>query len=279
MNPLRSTFPAKTSIGYQPSARFDSYLKTDRNNKSTGNTPGRQPLKAENPSIQIASLLAHELRNPLTNINLSIDMLEYSIKDKELKGYIDIIKRSSTRINSLISEFLKHQQMEVQIEKHSLRELLEEVLEMARDRIELKKITIRKVYAIQDDTIMIHRPNMKIALTNLVINAIDSMASGKGELSIITKSTVEGYFITIEDNGCGISKENLKYIFKPYFTNKPGGLGLGLAATDAILRSNQVGVNVESVEGVGTKFILLFRNSLHNLSFNGKNRSEVRLVY
>ena len=64
--------------------------------------------------------------------------------------------------------------------------------------------------------------------------------------------------IQIEDNGCGISKENLKYIFKPYFTNKPGGLGLGLATTYDILQSNHVGVNVESEEGKGTRFILSF---------------------
>jgi signal transduction histidine kinase len=98
---------------------------------------------------------------------------------------------------------------------------------------------------------------MKIALTNIIVNAIDAM-SQKGELKIITKSIERKYAIQIEDNGCGISREDLKNIFKPYFTNKPGGLGLGLAATCDILQSNHVGVFVESEEGKGTRFILLF---------------------
>ena len=231
------------------------------------------------PSTQFASFLAHELRNPLTNITLSIDMLEFSIKDKELKKFLEIIKRSSMRISVLIGELLKCQQVdEIKQENHSLHQLLDEVLEMTHDRFMLKGIVIKKVYAKQDDTILMNRPKIKMALTNIIINAIDAMKTGQGELKLVTKSIGEGYFVEIEDNGCGISKANLKYIFKPYFTNKPGGLGLGLAATDSILRSNHVEVNVESVEGSGTKFILLFKNSLHTFSSNGKNRAGVMLV-
>ena len=64
--------------------------------------------------------------------------------------------------------------------------------------------------------------------------------------------------LKIQDNGCGISPENLKNIFKPYYTGKQGGMGLGLSATYDILRSNHVGVNVVSGEGMGTRFELLF---------------------
>jgi signal transduction histidine kinase len=88
------------------------------------------------------------------------------------------------------------------------------------------------------------------------------MTSGKGQLTLLTKSMDNGYIIQIEDNGCGISKGNLKYIFKPYFTKKPGGLGLGLATTYDILRSNHVGINIESVLGKGTRFILLFKKTV-----------------
>lgn len=277
MSSLTSSFPAKASVNYKPSTKFNSYLIALPDKK---NNALKQVTTATNTSpFQFASFMAHELRNPLTNINLSIDMLEFSIKDKELKEYLEIIKRSSKRINILIGEYLKCQQVdEIKEENHSLHQLLDEVLEMSHDKLMLKRIAISKVYAKQDDTILMNRPKIKMALTNIIINAIDAMTTGRGELKLVTKSIGDGYFMEIEDNGCGISKENLKYIFKPYFTNKPGGLGLGLAATDAILRSNQVEVTVESVEGVGTKFILLFRNSLHNLSSNVRNRSKVRLV-
>ena len=277
MNPLPSSFPAKTSINFRTSSKFNSYLIAlpDKKNHAL-----KQATAVTNaPPTPFASFLAHELRNPLTNINLSIDMLEFSIKDKELKEYLEIIKRSSKRINILIAELLKCQQEdEIKEENHSLHQLLDEVLEMAHDRLMLKRIAIKKVYAKQDDTILMNRPKIKMALSNIIINAIDAMTTGQGELKLVTKSIRDGYFVEIEDNGCGISKENLKYIFKPYFTNKPGGLGLGLAATDTILRSNHVEVNVESVVDVGTKFTLLFRNSIHNLSSYGKKRAEVMLA-
>lgn len=189
-------------------------------------------------------------------------MLKSIIRHDDQKIYLDIIMRSSVRINDLIEELLKYQQAdEVQAEKHSIHQLLDEVLAMNEDRIMLKNITVRKEYTIQDCKIVVNRPKMKIALTNIIINAIDAMTSGKGELKLVTKSIDGKYVIQIEDNGCGISKGNLQHIFKPYFTNKPGGLGLGLATTYDILRSNHVGVNVESGEGEGTRFILLFKKS------------------
>ena len=215
-------------------------------------------------SDQFASSLAHEVRNPLTNIKLSVEMLESIIEDKGLKVYLDIIMRSSARINILITELLKYQLTnEVHGEKHSIQELLDEVIEMAGDRIGLKNIVVLKDYAALDCMIVLDRLKMKIALTNIIVNAIDAMGSDKGELKLVTKSIDNKYVIQIEDNGCGISQGNLKDIFTPYFTNKPGGLGLGLTTTLDILRSNHVGLNVKSEEGKGTRFILLFDKKLH----------------
>lgn len=205
------------------------------------------------------SALAHEVRNPLTNINLAVEMLKSAIKDDDQK-YLDIIMRSSVRITDLINELLKNQQAdEEQGEKYSIHQLLDEVLDMSADRIMLKHIAVRKDYAAQDCKIALNRPKMKIALTNIIINAIDAMTLERGTLKLATKSMEGKYILQIEDNGCGISKKNLKYIFTPFFTNKPGGLGLGLATTFDILRSNHVGVNVKSEEGTGTRFILLFQ--------------------
>ena len=67
----------------------------------------------------------------------------------------------------------------MQAEKHSVHQLLDEVLEMTEDRMMLKNIAVRKDYAVQDRKIVLNRPEMKIALTNIIINAIDAMTSGK----------------------------------------------------------------------------------------------------
>ena len=191
-------------------------------------------------------------------LNKPAELTLAALKDNDLKIYLAIIMRSSIRINEIINEVLKYHGVdEVQPEEHSIHHMLDEVLTMAEDRIRLKNIMVRKNYC-RDCKIMLNKPKMKIALTNIIINAIDAMTEKKGELKLITKSGKTNYVVQIEDNGCGISKGNLEHIFQAYFTNKPGGLGLGLSTTHAILHSNNVGVNVESQEGQGTKFILSF---------------------
>ncbi|MEP7374969.1 MAG: ATP-binding protein [Chitinophagaceae bacterium] len=211
---------------------------------------------------QIASVLAHEVRNPITNISLAVEMLESHVKNDEAKVYLDIILRSSMRINILINELLKnHQNEEVHTEMYSIHQLIDEVLAMAEDRIRLKNIVVYKEYAVKDCDIALNQREMKIALTNIIINAIDAMTQDKGELKLVTKADEHQCTLLIEDNGCGISTENMKSIFKPYFTNKPGGMGLGLATTQDILRLNNVIVNVESVVDEGTRFILQFKKT------------------
>lgn len=222
-------------------------------------TPPILPRTLNEDTDQFVSALVHEIRNPLTNINLSVQMLMPELNDMPLKKYIDIILRGSIQINTLINELLKYQQMdESRTEVHSIHQLLDEVLEMAKDRISLKNVKVIKQYTALNCDIPLNRPKMRIALTNIIINAIEAMTSGKGELRLVTKAVNSRYIIQIEDNGCGISKQNLQNIFKAYFTTKPSGLGIGLAKTYDILRSNHIKINVESEEGKGTSFILYF---------------------
>jgi signal transduction histidine kinase len=212
---------------------------------------------------QLASVLAHEIRNPLSTIKLSAEMLKSMVTDNNQKIFLDMIIRGSLQINDILTDLhTSLRTTEAHSEKHSIQQLLDEVLAMAEDKIMLKRITVRKEYAAKDCKMVLNEQKMKIALTNIIINAIDAMPPENGELKLVTRLTDSGYVIQIEDNGCGISKENLKNIFKPYFTNKPNGLGLGLAKTHDILRSNHVGINVKSEEGRGTRFILLFEKRI-----------------
>ena len=205
------------------------------------------------------SVFVHELRNPLNNIALSVEMLESLTDDKDLKIYLDIITRSSARMSGLINELLKPKEEEAVLpQKHSIQQLLDEVVEITKDSIALKNIAVIKDYDTEDARIFFDRPKLKIALTNIIVNAIDAMTPGKGELRLMARSTANRYRVQIEDNGCGIIKKYMSKIFKPYFTLKPGGIGLGLAATYDILRSNRVELHVESEEGEGTRFDLLF---------------------
>jgi signal transduction histidine kinase len=210
-----------------------------------------------------AAALAHEVRNPLSTINLAVEMLQATAANEDQKIYLDIIMRGSGRIKDLLADLLtSYEVKEIQYEQYSVQELLEEVLVMTDDLIRLKNILVNKEYTDQHCKILINREQMKIALTNIIINAIEAMPLGKGQLKIITKTVNHKNIVEISDNGTGISKENLKNIFKPFVTNKPLGMGLGLSTSLAILHSNHAKVNVKSEEGVGTVFILSFNRTI-----------------
>jgi signal transduction histidine kinase len=217
------------------------------------------PKTVQKQPAQFASALAHEVRNPLSNINLAVEMLQSIAKDDKHKIYLDIIRRGSGRINDLVGDLIAYYQTEeLHPENYSLNLLVDEVLAKTADRIMLKNIEVVKDYTVDESIICVDSQKIKIALTNIIINAIDAMSPENGELKLVTKSWNGKCSVEIEDNGIGISKENLKNIFKPYFTNKSGGMGLGLSSTLDILMSNHVGIDIHSQEGVGTSFILAF---------------------
>ncbi len=145
-----------------------------------------------------------------------------------------------------------------QARHYSINQLLDESLEMAKDRIILQKIKVEKLYQHDSCDANLEKSVIKIAFLNIINNAIEAMTDVKGVLKIITSSTNGRCNVTIEDNGTGISPANLKNIFVPFYTTKPMGMGVGLPSTFRILQSQQAAVKVESEEGKGTRFIISF---------------------
>jgi len=239
------------------------YCDSDRqSHNNDAHVPLAASLKSKEHVDEFIAFLAHEVRNPLTNINLSTEMLDAAIEDEELKSYVAIISRSSSRINDLITRLLNYQKPDEEDEvKSSINHIVNEVMEIMDDRIRLKNITVVKNFSTEDFFILSNRAKIKIAITNIVANAIDAMPVANGLLKLNTKLGGTEYLVEIEDNGCGISKENLQSIFNTGFTNKPGGLGFGLQITKVILQSNNVEIKVASNEGKGTKFTLLFNKN------------------
>lgn len=218
--------------------------------------------KLQEKPVQFAPALAHEIRNPLTTINLAVQILRSPVKVHDTGHYLDIIAHASGEINDLITDLFRSQQPDkMQSGQYSVHQLLDEALAMTKDRIFLKNIAVRKDYTTLDCKIWVNKLKIKIALTNIIINAIEAMPPVKGKLKLITRSINGNCVIEIQDNGVGISKANLKNIFTPYFTDKPAGMGLGLSTTIDILNSNHVKTEVGSKEGKGTRFILTFEKT------------------
>lgn len=207
---------------------------------------------------RLVSTLAHEVRNPLNNINLAVDQL-YTEIPPDSKMFLDIVNRNSKRIALLISELLSTAgPSEMRLQKRCLKEILEDTLNVALDRITLKKINIAVDYGDLEFYIMADAEKLKIAFLNIIINAIEAMEEEKGLLTI--KASTDGSYhkVMIADNGTGINEENLSRLFEPYFTSKRNGLGLGLAGTLNILQSHKALIDVKSQLGEGSVFTISF---------------------
>ncbi len=204
---------------------------------------------------RLVRTLAHEVRNPLNNINLSLEQLVSDATTEDAKMYLEIITRNSKRIEMLIKQLLGASRPEIVMQQNNLKEILDDSIAAAYDRILLRHIHFSKNYSGHDMPIFADSEKLKIAFLNIIINAVEAMED-KGILSIDLHWQNDQYKIIIKDNGCGISEENLSRLFEPYFTAKKNGLGLGLAATMTILQSHNATVEVHSVPGEGSTFLI-----------------------
>ena len=212
---------------------------------------------------RLVRALAHEVRNPLNNINLSVEQLLQENIAESGNFYLDIINRNSRRINDLITELLLSSSMppENLREKKALQSILDDSISTIIDRITLKKVSWKVIYPNEPAYILADPLKLKIAFTNIIINAIEAMNDNKGELNISVTSQNGHHLVSIKDNGTGISKETLPHLFEPYFTFKRNGLGLGLATTLNILQSHKASIDVQTGVDQGSNFILKFERA------------------
>lgn len=209
---------------------------------------------------KMARMVAHEVRNPLTNLNLALEQLkdELAPGSEAVQLYTDIIHRNAHRIEQLIGDMLNSSRpRELDLALVAVDDLLEETIGMALDRIRLKGIKLYQNCEKNLSRILIDKEKIKIALLNILINAVEAVADGTGILSVTASE--KDSLITIADNGKGISPEEMEKLFEPFFTAKPTGMGLGLTSSKNILNSHNAEVQVVSELGKGTTFFILFK--------------------
>lgn len=208
---------------------------------------------------RIARTIAHEVRNPLTNINLSVDQLK-SEPDADTGTrdvFYDMILRNSHRINVLITGLLDATKfVELNSEKISINALLEEALLLAADRLTLNNITIVKKFSSTICDVTADKEKLKIAFLNIIVNAIEAMKPDEGVLTVSTSEQNNKCVVTITDNGSGMDAETLNKLFEPYYSKKIKGTGLGLTNAESIVLSHKGSIHAESTPGTGTSFII-----------------------
>ncbi len=220
-------------------------------------------LMAEKMAVtgKIARSIAHEVRNPLTNLHLSLEQLKEEIpktvESSEL--YLDIIKRNADRIGQLITELLNSSKPKpLQLKENSLNLVIEEALSLAADRLELKGMKLQKKLDDSIAPIPLDLEQLKVSFLNMFINAIEAMKPDVGVLVVTSYLKENKIGVSIQDNGKGIATKNIGDLFDPYFTVKKSGMGLGLTAVRSIINGHGGSIQVESEVGKGTTFYISF---------------------
>ena len=207
---------------------------------------------------RMARMIAHEVRNPLTNIGLANDQLKDAVvANEENIMLMNMIKRNGERINQLVGDLLNATKfVELKLSKYSINDLLDEVLLMAKDSIDLHKIHIIKNYSNKICSVLVDGDKMKFAFLNILINSIEAVKPENGKIEIITLESDEMCVVIIKDNGVGMSAEVISKLFEPFFTTKDKRNGLGLTNTQNIILNHKGVIVVDSVPGEGTDFIV-----------------------
>ena len=127
-----------------------------------------------------------------------------------------------------------------------------------QDRCELRKVKCIKSLDPGLGNIPMDKATLTIAFTNLLVNAVEAIEEGIGELSVRSRRVKNRIQVTVNDNGKGMSAEDREHIFEPFFSGRKGGMGLGLTEARNIFNAHGVLLTVESELGKGTTFVLLF---------------------
>jgi signal transduction histidine kinase len=206
---------------------------------------------------QLGKSIAHEIRNPLNFISLSIDHLKTKYisnqgEDKEkFESLITSIKHEIQRLNKLAGDFLDYgKSLRLTLQDVNIEGIINEVISLVSAKAEKDGINISfqsgGLPKLSADPELI-----KTCIFNIIINAFQAMPDN-GNLMVTTKVSNGKAYIIIEDTGIGVSKENLPKLFDPFFSTKSTGLGLGLAMTKRVIEEHGGKADFQSTEGKGS---------------------------
>ncbi len=212
---------------------------------------------------RLASGIAHEIRNPLNFINLSIDHLREAFapaneaKSGQYKHILTTIKDELARLNQLVTDFLSYgRPAKLKLREIDARSLVEEVRDLVTTKATEQGVNIAIESDGEGDTRLNADPEqLKTCFSNLMINAVQAMPGG-GDLNINLYPNHDSIEIEFADTGIGILPEALEQIFEPYYSTKETGIGLGLPLTKKIIEEHGGEIEVESEVGIGTSFIV-----------------------
>ncbi|AEH22768.1 integral membrane sensor signal transduction histidine kinase [Thermodesulfobacterium geofontis OPF15] len=209
---------------------------------------------------QLSKTIAHEIRNPLNFINLSIDYLLDKLKNENLnKDYLNLLqnmKQEIYRINNLITEYLEYTKpLKLNKKPVNILEIINDVISLIEISAQQKGVSIITNYNIDNNLVLnLDTDLIKSCLLNIITNALQAMENSLVKnLFIETQLENNNLLIKIKDTGEGVPEEIKEKIFEPFFSTKKGGLGIGLPLAKKIIEEHKGKIEFLSKLGQGSE--------------------------
>jgi len=246
---------AALKVAYQELSEYDQRLRENQ----------AQLIQAEKLTSlgQMAASIAHEVNNPLAGVLVYTQLLTKKMAGDNISKeialeYLSKMDSELTRSTRLIRNLLDFaRQSSSTLREVDVNEVVNRALELTAHSAELQHIQVIKELNPSLPELMADFDQLQQVFTNLILNAIQAMPEG-GRLILRTSADDSQFKIEVQDTGCGISLENMRKLFTPFFTTKGKGkgVGLGLAVAYGIIQRHHGRIEVQSKEGKGTTFTI-----------------------
>jgi len=209
---------------------------------------------------EMAPVLAHEIRNPLGSIKGAAQYLRSEATREEDQRLLEVIIEEVNRLNNVVTQFLHYAKpYNLALKDEDINAVVDKALGILRTSALAERVVIEEELRPDIPLVPADREQLLRVILNIAFNALEAMPEG-GKLTIKTRKIVgdtgEAVGISIRDTGPGIRKEDLRNIFKPFFTTKERGVGLGLAICRRIIRDHGGHIRVKSLPGQGSIFYI-----------------------
>jgi two-component system sensor histidine kinase PilS (NtrC family) len=215
---------------------------------------------------RLANAIAHEIRQPLTSISGSVELLaDIGALDEEQRVLTDVVQRESERLNKIITEFLQYsREVDYHFGEHNLVALLDDSIRQLHSQPEFEgtepKIKTVRDISVEHAPALVDGDRIRQVFSNLAGNAVQAMR-GSGTLTISLRGDPENWTIEFSDTGPAIPSHLVDKIFEPYQSRVRGGTGLGLAIVYQIVQAHDAKITVQSEPDQGTRFTLTLKRN------------------
>ncbi len=219
------------------------------------------PRDPENADLaSLVSGLAHELKNPISTINVTLQLMREDLTDDRERpasrflGKIDLLLDETKRLEQMLFEFMRiAAPSEVDLNQEDINDLIEQLLGFVASELRNSSIVVVTQLDRSLSQVQVDKSLIKQVLLNLIKNGIQSIADG-GTLTVQTQKQDDWVVIEIIDTGCGMTADEIEQAFLPYYSTKPEGTGLGLPMVHRLVRLHGGSVSCQSAKGMGTQF-------------------------